>query len=351
MKLSSLIVLSISLNFAIANNHRCPSSWSLFDHKCYRLIVSSIGVNHQSAVQICSDHGGSLPEIVTTSQDRHLSTWKDRHFTDSQLVGTSEIDFFYTNITIDIKNLIVAGNGTINNYAIYVSENCLANRDPNKCSTRYFSTESEYSIFDACKYVGCEYPTVVIICERPMSDPMTDSIQQPASSGLVSNETNQEPTTTIETNSTSVTLARCPESWSEFEGHCYKTVHFEMFNEVSQYACRYEGSHQVSIMSEEELDFITNEIRSQLATNVTFWTGLNCDTNSIGSCQWSDGSRYIRTVSHRWSTTKNLTQDETQFVVIDSNDLKWRPVSIYENELFYTICKKRITLNDHRHSS
>jgi len=122
---------------------------------------------------------------------------------------------------------------------------------------------------------SCTYPkkTMAPVCERDI--------------GVMSST----PTTTTTTTSKSTpttTIIICPTGWSQFGASCfYFNDALETWHEARQ-QCNELNAELTSIHSDEELEFISNLIRSNQPTDYVYFGGNDIEHETYWS--WTDGS-------------------------------------------------------------
>lgn len=83
-------------------------------------------------------------------------------------------------------------------------------------------------------------------------------------------------------------LARCPEGWKAFDGHCYRLTRSSHSYDWHKDYCESEGAAIVSIHSHEENKFVYEDV-----TNfINSWTGVHRDDTSSSNWYWADGSKF-----------------------------------------------------------
>ncbi|XP_015193391.2 uncharacterized protein [Lepisosteus oculatus] len=78
----------------------------------------------------------------------------------------------------------------------------------------------------------------------------------------------------------------CPQNWMQNQGKCYHLYQDKMDWIASQYYCRSQGAHLVTIDSDKEQDFIWSKVRT---LKDLVWIGLR-DINSDKNWHWVNGS-------------------------------------------------------------
>ena len=133
----------------------------------------------------------------------------------------------------------------------------------------------------------------------------------------------------------------CPETWSEFEGFCYKVMDrlgyprsFAWSTALS--GCFGLGGDLVSISNEKEIDFVHN-LTFKDANPTSVWIGL-VYRHQTGGYVWNSGESFKISASVQWLSNMSRIVNENKCVEILKNG--WNLTECCkENEQF--ICKRR----------
>ena len=147
---------------------------------------------------------------------------------------------------------------------------------------------------------------------------MVAPVCQQDTSASEAQTTTQQPETTTE--------FFCPDSWSEFNGSCYKYSTSSSYWTTADTQCLIEGGRLASVHSAEEDAFLQS-----LASSNSFWIGGYPSGN--GSWVWSDGTDFDYSNNYDGTTNYCLYQQASYY------GYGWSSSYCDRSSSFYYICK------------
>lgn len=140
-------------------------------------------------------------------------------------------------------------------------------------------------------------------------------------------------------------LQECPVMWHKFElndvPYCYRIIAKYQTWEHARENCALEGGELASVVSKDELKFITDD----LGTCGFTWLGLN-DREQEGYFRWTDGSN---TTYSNWKAGQNYDEVQRHFEDCTAMDLEGNWYTFACTDKFYSVCKQKLEVRPEPH--
>ncbi|XP_013387112.2 macrophage mannose receptor 1-like [Lingula anatina] len=134
----------------------------------------------------------------------------------------------------------------------------------------------------------------------------------------------------------------CSGDWARFGRHCYKTFEDQRTWTSAKNTCRRQGGDLVSILNEDENNFVSGFAGGAHVNPVEVWTGLN-DRRIVNQFEWTDDSTVTFT---RWQSREPNNHLGKELCVslytTGTNTGKWQDADCAQ--LLPYICKKPATI-------